>query len=75
MTTFRKALTVVLSFLFFEKPFTIQYVWSGLIVMLGIGLNIYKKNKVVIDNWISNKLRRSKLFKQKSVAEQVLLKV
>lgn len=68
-------MTVVLSFLFFEKPFTVQYVWSGFIVMLGIGLNIYKKNKVVIDNWISSKLRQSRLFKQKSVAEQVLLKV
>ncbi|EDV26218.1 uncharacterized protein TRIADDRAFT_24343 [Trichoplax adhaerens] len=75
VTTFRKAITVVLSFLFFEKPFTIQYVWSGLIVLLGIALNIYKKNKSVIDDWINAKLRKTKLFKQKSVAEQVLLKV
>jgi len=36
VTTMRKILTVVLSFIFFTKPFTEQYVWSGSLVLLGI---------------------------------------
>ncbi|XP_044766544.1 adenosine 3'-phospho 5'-phosphosulfate transporter 2 [Coccinella septempunctata] len=47
VTTFRKALTIVISFVFFSKPFTLQYVWSGLIVVLGIYINLYaKKNPI-----------------------------
>ncbi|KAK8377398.1 hypothetical protein O3P69_013791 [Scylla paramamosain] len=46
VTTCRKAITICLSFIFFSKPFTIQYVWGGLLVIAGIYLNIYgKKNK------------------------------
>jgi len=45
VTTFRKALSIIISFIFFTKPFTIQYVWSGLIVLLGISLNIFNKNR------------------------------
>ncbi|XP_012590254.1 PREDICTED: adenosine 3'-phospho 5'-phosphosulfate transporter 2 isoform X2 [Condylura cristata] len=44
VTTGRKAMTVMLSFLFFAKPFTLQYVWSALLVVLGIFLNVYSKN-------------------------------
>ncbi|KYO34687.1 adenosine 3'-phospho 5'-phosphosulfate transporter 2 isoform X3 [Alligator mississippiensis] len=44
VTTGRKAMTIVLSFLFFAKPFTFQYVWSGLLVVAGIFLNVYSKN-------------------------------
>ncbi|XP_058795305.1 adenosine 3'-phospho 5'-phosphosulfate transporter 2 [Phymastichus coffea] len=43
VTTCRKAVTIIISFLFFYKPFTLQYVWSGLLVVLGIYLNIYSK--------------------------------
>ncbi|KAJ8664561.1 hypothetical protein QAD02_006223 [Eretmocerus hayati] len=43
VTTCRKAVTIIISFLFFYKPFTFQYVWSGLLVVLGIYLNIYSK--------------------------------
>ncbi|XP_062506611.1 adenosine 3'-phospho 5'-phosphosulfate transporter 2-like [Corticium candelabrum] len=50
VTTCRKALTMVLSFFFFSKPFTIQYVWSGILVLFGIGLNVYNKNKQTIDS-------------------------
>ncbi|CAH1772241.1 unnamed protein product [Owenia fusiformis] len=49
VTTCRKALTIILSFVFFTKPFTLQYVWSGLIVVLGIYLNIYSKNRATWD--------------------------
>lgn len=46
VTTARKAITICLSFVFFSKPFTIQYIWGGLLVLLGIYLNIYgKQNK------------------------------
>ncbi|EDO32018.1 predicted protein, partial [Nematostella vectensis] len=43
VTTFRKAVTMVLSFLFFTKPFTTQYLWSAFIVFFGIFLNVYSK--------------------------------
>lgn len=47
VTTARKAVTICLSFIFFTKPFTFQYVWSGMIVVLGIYLNVVsKKNKL-----------------------------
>ena len=42
VTALRKVLTIVMSFFFFEKPFTMQYVWSGLLVLLGISFNIYR---------------------------------
>lgn len=38
-------MTIVLSFLFFAKPFSFQYIWSGLLVVLGIFLNVYSKNR------------------------------
>lgn len=58
VTTCRKAVTIILSFMFFTKPFTYQYVWSGLIVVLGIYLNIYSKNKTswdpILSQWYWN---------------------
>ncbi|XP_064406705.1 adenosine 3'-phospho 5'-phosphosulfate transporter 2-like isoform X2 [Halichondria panicea] len=52
VTTFRKAVTMVLSFMLFTKPFTTQYIWAGLIVLLGILINLYNKNKLKVNNWI-----------------------
>ncbi|XP_063235526.1 adenosine 3'-phospho 5'-phosphosulfate transporter 2 isoform X2 [Bacillus rossius redtenbacheri] len=49
VTTCRKAVTIMISFVFFSKPFTFQYVWSGLLVILGIYINIYSKNQHKID--------------------------
>lgn len=47
VTTARKAVTIFLSFILFTKPFSLQYVWSGLILVLGIYFNVYsKKNKL-----------------------------
>jgi adenosine 3'-phospho 5'-phosphosulfate transporter B3 len=40
---------MVLSFLFFSKPFTMQYVWSGFLILFGIALNVYSKNRQTID--------------------------
>ncbi|CAF4689196.1 unnamed protein product [Rotaria sp. Silwood1] len=45
VTTCRKAITIVLSFTLFSKPFVFDYVWSGLIVVLGIYLNVYSRNQ------------------------------
>ncbi|CAF0904780.1 unnamed protein product [Adineta steineri] len=51
VTTFRKAITVILSFIAFTKPFTFQYLWSGAIVAFGIYLNAYGQNQKSIDNY------------------------
>ncbi|GFS10397.1 adenosine 3'-phospho 5'-phosphosulfate transporter 2-like [Elysia marginata] len=58
VTTCRKAVTIILSFLFFTKPFTLQYVWSGLVVVLGIYLNLYSKNKTAWDAAIERMVDR-----------------
>ena len=62
VTTFRKAISIVLSFLFFSKPFTYHYVYSGLLVVLGIYINMYAKNKessmVLFFNRVFFKIRR-----------------
>ncbi|CAB3365111.1 Hypothetical predicted protein [Cloeon dipterum] len=43
VTTARKAVTIALSFFAFTKPFTIQYLWAGCIVVLGIYLSVLSK--------------------------------
>jgi adenosine 3'-phospho 5'-phosphosulfate transporter B3 len=43
VTTCRKAVTIILSFLLFSKPFTFQYVYSGLLVVFGIYMNLFSK--------------------------------
>ncbi|XP_022129134.2 adenosine 3'-phospho 5'-phosphosulfate transporter 2 [Pieris rapae] len=43
VTTMRKALSIVISFLMFSKPFVFQYIWSGVLVVLAIYLNHYSK--------------------------------
>jgi solute carrier family 35 (adenosine 3'-phospho 5'-phosphosulfate transporter), member B3 len=49
VTTTRKAMSIAVSFIFFTKPFTWQYLWSGLIIVLGIYLNVYsKKSKLTV---------------------------
>jgi len=45
VTTFRKTISIVLSFIFFSKPFTIHYIYSGILVMVGIYISMYSKNK------------------------------
>ena len=44
VTTCRKAVTIGLSFMFFTKPFSLQYLWSGVLVLVGIYLNLLSKN-------------------------------
>ncbi|XP_050421738.1 adenosine 3'-phospho 5'-phosphosulfate transporter 2 [Adelges cooleyi] len=43
VTTCRKAVTIIISFLLFSKPFTFQYVWAGVLIVLGIYLNVLGK--------------------------------
>lgn len=62
VTTTRKVLTVVLSFIFFTKPFTFQYVWSGSLVFLGICISIWKRNRIAILNNLSNAIRGVQAF-------------
>ncbi|EFX72822.1 hypothetical protein DAPPUDRAFT_215749 [Daphnia pulex] len=45
VTTCRKALSIVVSFIFFTKPFTPQYVWSGCLVVLGVYLNVLSSQR------------------------------
>lgn len=52
VTTCRKAVTIVLSFVFFAKPFTFQYVWAGLLILLGIYLNLLNKSNPSLDAYL-----------------------
>ncbi|CAJ0942042.1 unnamed protein product, partial [Mesorhabditis belari] len=58
VTTFRKALTIALSFLLFSKPFTLDYLWAGVIILLAIYLNLYSKNKAHWDGMLRRFLRQ-----------------
>ena len=49
VTSFRKALSIVISFLLFSKPFTIQYVYSGILVLLGVYMNLLSKETKSMD--------------------------
>ncbi|KAI6205311.1 hypothetical protein M3Y94_00777800 [Aphelenchoides besseyi] len=49
VTTMRKAVTIVLSFFFFAKPFTFDYLWAAVLVLAAIYLNVYSKNSTKID--------------------------
>ncbi|CAF2710595.1 unnamed protein product [Rotaria sp. Silwood2] len=51
VTTFRKTITIILSFIAFTKPFTFQYLWSGVIVAFGIYLNAHGQNQKSIENY------------------------
>ncbi|CAF0804147.1 unnamed protein product [Rotaria sordida] len=52
VTTCRKAITIILSFILFSKPFVFDYVWSGLIVVIGIYLNVYSRNQTAFNTKI-----------------------
>ncbi|CAF0823106.1 unnamed protein product [Adineta steineri] len=49
VTTCRKAITIILSFTLFSKPFVFDYIWSGVIVIVGIYLNVYSRNQTVFN--------------------------
>jgi hypothetical protein len=41
----RKSMTIVLSFLFFPKPFSILYIWGGALVFGGLTVSAYLKSQ------------------------------
>jgi solute carrier family 35 (adenosine 3'-phospho 5'-phosphosulfate transporter), member B3 len=41
----RKAMTMMLSFLLFPKPFTPEYAVGGMLVLVGLMANVYMKSK------------------------------
>jgi len=45
VTTTRKALTLVVSFVFFPKPFVMGYVWGGVLILAGIAINVAVKQQ------------------------------
>ncbi|GAV03291.1 hypothetical protein RvY_13736 [Ramazzottius varieornatus] len=57
VTTFRKALSIVISFLAFSKPFTLQYLWAGGVVLLGVYLNVYSRNQEEMRGYLIRFLR------------------
>eukprot|EP00050_Salpingoeca_kvevrii_P021775 m.115394 g.115394 ORF g.115394 m.115394 type:complete len:176 (-) comp9474_c0_seq10:50-577(-) len=45
VTNCRKIVTMIVSFMAYPKPFSYQYLLGGLLVLIGIGLNVYSKNR------------------------------
>ncbi|EDW69746.1 adenosine 3'-phospho 5'-phosphosulfate transporter 2 [Drosophila virilis] len=75
VTTARKAVTIAFSFLLFSKPFTVQYIWSGLIVVLGIYLNVYsKKNKLTFTD-LQHRLKQFSARLSRSPSRKFLVEV
>lgn len=73
VTTTRKAMSIAVSFIFFEKPFTWQYAWSGLIIVLGIYLNVYSKKSTMTFTDITNKIRNLLGIERDKESKQKLL--
>lgn len=71
VTTCRKAVTIIFSFLFFSKPFVFQYVTSGCLVVAGIYLNMYSKRHPTAGRDICRKLNEfSRLVRRRRTARQ-----
>lgn len=72
VTTTRKAMSIAVSFFFFTKPFTMQYVWSGMIIVLGIYLNVYSKRSKMTFTDMKEKLRNLLRPKHDAASEKLL---
>jgi len=57
VTSCRKALTVVFSFMLFAKPFSILYVAGFATFFTGVALNVYTKNSKPIDSFFQHFLQ------------------
>lgn len=75
VTTARKAMSIAVSFIFFKKPFTMQYVWSGLIIVLGIYLNVMSKRYSAKFTEFLDKIRRMIQGKNDRQSQEKLLDV
>jgi len=60
VTSCRKALTVVFSFLLFAKPFSMLYVAGFSTFFIGVALNVYTKNSQPINEFIQQLKHRRK---------------
>ncbi|XP_065213618.1 adenosine 3'-phospho 5'-phosphosulfate transporter 2 [Planococcus citri] len=58
VTTFRKAVSIVISFIFFQKPFTLNYLWASLLIIAGIYINIFAKTSIKMPSLLSMLRRR-----------------
>ncbi|VDN03939.1 unnamed protein product [Thelazia callipaeda] len=65
VTTVRKAVSIIISFIFFSKPFTIQYLWGGILIIIAIQLNLYSKNRSSWSRTITSYRRESRSGKVK----------
>jgi len=67
VTSCRKALTVVLSFLLFVKPLSVYHVLGFIVFFSGVALNVYHKNSeqinAIIQNIFLNSLKRKQQAK------------
>lgn len=50
VTTLRKVISTVISFLTFTKPFSVEYLYAGAVLLSGVSLNIYSKNRKHCDS-------------------------
>ena len=73
VTTVRKTITIVLSFILFAKPFTADYLLGASIVFLAIYINIYSKRRDCFDSVLVAFCRRGRLRSPThSVKEEIL---
>uniref|UniRef100_B4N4X0 Adenosine 3'-phospho 5'-phosphosulfate transporter 2 n=2 Tax=Drosophila willistoni TaxID=7260 RepID=B4N4X0_DROWI len=75
VTTARKAVTIAFSFVLFSKPFTLQYLWSGLIVVLGIYLNVISKRHKLTFADLRHRLKQFSSRMAKSPNRKFLIEV
>ncbi|XP_030385192.1 adenosine 3'-phospho 5'-phosphosulfate transporter 2 [Scaptodrosophila lebanonensis] len=75
VTTARKAVTIAISFLFFTKPFTMQYLWSGLVVVLGIYLSVYSKRNKLTFTDLRHKFKQLSVRIARSPSRRFLIEV
>ena len=73
VTTVRKTVTIVLSFVLFAKPFSLNYLLGGSIVFLAIYINVYNKNRSKINSLLIAWLRLLKRNEQKLLNEEQIL--
>ncbi|KRX60591.1 Adenosine 3'-phospho 5'-phosphosulfate transporter 2 [Trichinella sp. T9] len=71
VTTFRKVITVCLSFILFSKPFTYRYLLGGTVILIGIYFNLYSKKQNVMKKYFDKVSKYFKLTKSKLHPQQI----
>ena len=65
-TSFRKLLTILISFMLFPKPWVLGHAAGVAMVFSGIFLNIYVKNKAVLQRWLARQAGRKEKAERSS---------